>query len=226
MSLFKFRKPALEPVPAWLWPSIIILTLASFLPLVLIAKERATRASRTRVQIIPDMDQQPKFRPQSANPLFADARAMRPPVPGTVEFRQPAQDPHLDLGQVDGQWATTFPMPVTAELLRRGRERYDVFCAPCHGLGGRGDGPVHVRAERLEEGTWTPPASFHTDIVINRPVGHLYNTITHGIRNMPAYGGQIPVGDRWAIVAYARALQRSNLTVVGDVPSGQVGALR
>jgi mono/diheme cytochrome c family protein len=115
---------------------------------------------------------------------------------------------------------------VTSELMRRGRERYDVFCSPCHGLAGYGDGPVSKRAESLQEGTWTPPASFHTDLVRGRPAGHLYNSIANGIRNMPAYGAQIPVDDRWAIVAYIRALQRSQYSNVEDVPAELRASLR
>lgn len=117
-------------------------------------------------------------------------------------------------------------MPLTPELLKRGQERYGIYCAPCHGLAGYGDGIVNVRAERLQEGTWTPPSSFHDAVVLGRPVGHLFNSVTNGIRSMPAYGPQIPERDRWAIVAYVRALQRSQATKVDDVPAGERGAMR
>ena len=103
-------------------------------------------------------------------------------------------------------------------LLQRGHERYDVYCSPCHGLAGFGDGMVAKRADELQEGTWTPPASFHTALVRERSVGQLFNTISNGVRNMPAYGPQIPIQDRWAIVAYVRALQRSQNATVDDVP--------
>jgi mono/diheme cytochrome c family protein len=96
---------------------------------------------------------------------------------------------------------------VTESLVRRGQNRFDIFCAPCHGLDGYGDGPVAKRADALQEGTWVPPSSYHTDLVRQRPVGFIFNTITHGIRNMPAYGPQIPVADRWAIVSYVRELR-------------------
>ena len=86
--------------------------------------------------------------------------------------------------------------------------------------------PISNRADRLQEGTWTPPSSFHTDLIRNRPVGHLTNTITHGIRNMPAYGSQIPPSDRWAIVAYIRALQRSQYATDQDVPAEYRSSLR
>lgn len=171
------------------------------------------------MMIIPDMDRQEKFRPQSVNPMFADSRADRRPVPGTVAQGQLEEDSHLNRGLVNGAWAVEFPGPVTESTMRRGQQRYEIFCAPCHGLAGMGDGIVAARAERLQEGTWTPPTNLHDVAVRERPVGHLYNTIANGIRNMPAYGAQIPVADRWAIVAYVRALQKSQNARIEDVPA-------
>jgi len=101
------------------------------------------------------------------------------------------------------------PQPVDEALLKRGQERFNIYCAVCHGADGYGNGPVNARALELSEGTWTAAASLHTDLVRGRPVGQLYNTINNGIRTMPAYGSQIPVADRWAIVGYVRALQRA-----------------
>jgi mono/diheme cytochrome c family protein len=153
------------------------------------------------------MDNQPRYKSQQVNPLFADTREARPPVAGTIaRGRLGAGDAH-DKGSRDGRWVGAFPVPVTMSLLARGRDRYDIYCAPCHGLAGSGDGIVAVRADRLQEGTWVPPSSMHAASVLERPVGHLFNTITNGIRTMPSYGSQIPVDDRWAIVAYVRALQ-------------------
>ena len=85
---------------------------------------------------------------------------------------------------------------------------------------------VAQRADQLQEGTWTPPTSFHTDLIRERAAGHLYNTISNGIRNMPAYGSQIPIDDRWAIVAYVRALQRSQNATIDDVPADLQAQLR
>jgi mono/diheme cytochrome c family protein len=102
----------------------------------------------------------------------------------------------------------------------------DIYCSPCHGLAGYGDGMVAKRAEELQEGTWTPPSSMHSDLIRVRPAGQLFNTITNGIRNMPAYGQQISVEDRWAIVAYVRALQRSQAATVEDVPRDLRTSLR
>ena len=112
-------------------------------------------------------------------------------------------------------------------MLRRGRERYDIYCAPCHGLGGYGDGMVARRAADMQAAGadtaagWVAPTNYHNDDLRKRPAGHLYNTITNGIRSMPAYGKQIPVTDRWAIVAYVKALQRSQNARPDDVPPAE-----
>ena len=207
-------------------PTISVLVVLSFVPLALIARTRAVKSTQPRLQFIPDMDQQPKFKPQSGNPLFADGRAMRPPVIGAVAWGEAGLDTHLHRGQSGGQWATTFPVPLTEESLRRGQQRFNIYCTPCHGLAGRGDGIVHLRADRLREGTWVPPADLTSELVVGRPVGHLYNTISNGIRKMPGYGAQIPELDRWYIVAYLRALQRSQHATVDDVPPELRPALR
>jgi len=218
---------ALKEWPRWLIFVAAIVTALALVPLAMIAKARTTTSARPRINIVPDMDNQPKFRAQQANPLFADGRAMRPPVAGTLARGELRDDPALFAGKTGaGEWVSAIPVPVTAQLLRRGQERYDVFCAPCHGLSGYGDGIVARRADRLQEGTWTPPSSLHTDLVRSRAEGALYNTIVNGIRNMPAYGSQIPVADRWAIVAYVRALQRSQNARVADVPAELRSELR
>ena len=131
-------------------------------------------------------------------------------------------------GLVSDDWATAFPAqtPVTIELLERGRERFNIYCQPCHGLAGYGDGIVQQRAMQLvETGTngtvWVAPKSLHEEAIRTQPVGQIFNTITNGIRNMPRYDSQIPVGDRWAIVAYVKALQRSQNARIEDIPSDQ-----
>jgi mono/diheme cytochrome c family protein len=129
--------------------------------------------------------------------------------------------------QTNGQtgFVTRIPVPVTLDLMRRGQERYDVYCAPCHGASGYGDGMVARRAAEMQAAGsdaaagWVAPTNYHTDELRGRPVGHLFNTITHGIRSMPAYARQIAVADRWAIAAYVKALQRSqHATGPDDVP--------
>jgi mono/diheme cytochrome c family protein len=164
------------------------------------------------------MDNQPKYKAQARNMMFADRRAMRPPVNGTVARGTTLGDPALMSGKVGEDWVEAIPVSIDRAALERGRGRYDIYCSPCHGLAGFGDGMVAKRADELLEGTWTPPTSFHTDLLRERAAGHIFNTISNGIRNMPAYGPQIPVEDRWAIVAYVRALQRSQNATVEDVP--------
>jgi len=204
----------------------VVLFVLGLIPLAIIARDRVSPSPRPRIQIIPDMDSQPKFKAQKANPLFADGRADRLPVAGTVARGDARLDDAFWRGRAGEEFVAEFPVPVTPDLLARGQERYRVFCAPCHGLSGYGDGVVARRADRLQEGTWTPPTSFHTEAVRTRPAGHIFNTITNGIRSMPAYGSQIPAADRWAIVAYVRALERSQNATLADVPAENREALR
>lgn len=208
---------------------LVVLALAvsvSLVPLALIAKARYTRSANTQWHLFYDMDQQPKFKTQQPNALFADGRASRAPVPGAVAWGRLEADDALHRGIAGDAWVTEFPMAVTEDRLARGKERYDIFCSPCHGLSGYGDGIIAKRADRLQEGTWVPPSSYHTDLVRGRPVGHLFNTATHGIRNMAGYGSQISDEDRWAIVMYVRALQRSQSATLGDVPASERAKLQ
>ena len=204
---------------------MIVLTLAALIPLGLLLKARVTDSPLPRFMVVFDMDNQNRYKAQQASPLFADGRAMRPPVEGAVARGEPVGDAHYLEGRDGDGWAEGFPRPVDEAALRRGRERYGVFCAPCHGLDGAGNGIVSVRAERLMEGTWVLPTNLADDVVAARPVGHIYNTIRNGIRKMPAYGAQIPVDDRWAITAYVRALQRSRRATLDDVPPEARAAL-
>jgi mono/diheme cytochrome c family protein len=217
-------------VPRWLVYSIAVLVVLSWVPIALIMRARNVTSTKPRIHIIQDMDNQAKIKPQQRNPMFADRRGMRPPASGTVARGELALDGVVNRGLRDGSdatsWVETIPVPVSMQTMRRGQQRYDVFCSPCHGLAGYGDGMVSKRAEDLQEGTWTPPSSLHTDLIRGRPVGQLYNTITNGIRNMPAYSSQISVEDRWAIVAYIRALQRSQGAAIDDVPSELRPSLR
>jgi mono/diheme cytochrome c family protein len=195
----------------------VVLTTLALIPLALIWRSRATTSPFPRWVVVTNMAKQPKLVSQAGSPLFADGRAMRPAVPGTVARGSLSADPVFETGRRGEAFADALPVPVTPQLVKRGQERYDIFCAPCHGLSGYGDGVVSRRADRLQEGTWTPPSSLHTDLVRSRPSGQLFNTITNGIRNMPSYGSQVPPADRWAIVAYVRALQRSQHATIADV---------
>ena len=207
-------------MPRWLIYVLVVLVVLSWIPLALIVRARAATSAKPRIHVVPDMDNQQKFKSQARNRLFADRRAMRPPVEGTVARGELREDDAFYRGRDQGgEWLTEMPVELSLSTLERGRERYDIFCSPCHGLAGHGDGMVAKRADALQEGTWTPPSSFHTELVRSRPVGHLYNSISNGVRNMPAYAPQITVEDRWAIVGYVKALQRSQSAIVDDVPA-------
>ena len=205
-----------------------ILIAIGSVPFALAAMARAVPSSHTRIHIIQDMDNQPKFRAQHANPLFADGRAMRPPVAGTVARGQLAADDHYDRGVVDGGWATTFPpqVQVNLDLVHRGQDRFNIYCTPCHGYAGYGDGMVNKRAMELVNlglngTTWVQPKNMHEQLIREQPVGQTFNTITNGVRNMSGYAAQIPTEDRWAIVAYVKALQRSQTADLNDLPPDQ-----
>jgi mono/diheme cytochrome c family protein len=196
-------------MPRWVRSTILFAALASLLPFAAIYKARHAHTPLPRVHLIQGMDNQARYKSQQVNPVFADTREARPYLPGTIARGHFDDDPARATGSRNGKFVDAFPMTVTSGVLARGQERFQIYCAPCHGLAGYGDGIVAVRAERSQEGTWVPPTSVHDATVLARPVGHLFNTITNGIRTMPAYGPQIPADDRWAIVAYVRALQLS-----------------
>ena len=197
-------------MPRFIRPALIILAALALVPFAWIARQRATRQDVPRLHLVQDMDDQPSYRSQQANPWFADGRAMRPPVEGTLARGALQLDAAYFRGIDGGSYV----------------ERSTRRSAPCHGLAGYGDGIVNARAERLQQGTWVPPASLHEEPALGRPVGHLFNTITNGIRTMPSYAAQIPVEDRWAIVGYVRALQRSQRARIEDVPQEARAALR
>ena len=213
-------------VRKWTIWLLISLGILSLLPFALIARARTARTSQPRIHVFPDMDNQDRFKSQQVNRLFADTRAMRPPVEGTVARGQLQEDDHLYRGIEDGEWAAGFPMKVDSEIMERGRERFDIYCSPCHGLAGYGDGVVARRADSLREGTWVQPSSLHTELVLSRPPGHVFNTITNGIRNMPPYGFRISAEDRWAVTAYVNALQLSQNAGIEDVPEQQRANVR
>jgi mono/diheme cytochrome c family protein len=159
-----------------------------------------------------DMHDQPKYIPLRQSTFFGDQRSARPFVAGTVARGQLRDDALLYTGKVNGADATVFPFPVDARVMARGRERFDIYCSPCHGQTGQGDGMVVRRGFRH-------PPTFHQDRLREAPVGHVFDVITNGFGAMPDYAAQIKVEDRWAIVAYLRALQLSEHATVDDVPA-------
>jgi mono/diheme cytochrome c family protein len=161
-----------------------------------------------------DMHDQPRFDPMREAPFFSDARSARPLVEGTVARGHLRDDELLYTGRMNGEAAAMFPFAVDANVMARGRERYDVFCSPCHGRTGLGDGMVVLRGYRR-------PPSMHQDRLRNAPVGHFFDVITNGFGAMPDYAVQVKAEDRWAIVAYVRALQLSGHATLNDVPPAE-----
>lgn len=165
------------------------------------------------------MHNQPKYIPLRESTFFSDARSARPLVAGTVARGQLHEDTLLYTGKIGGADATMFPFRVDERVMARGRERYDIFCAPCHGRTGAGDGMVVRRGYRR-------PPSYHDDRLRAAPAGHYFDVMTNGFGAMPDYAAQIPAEDRWAVVAYIRALQLSAHAAVADVPPADREKLR
>jgi mono/diheme cytochrome c family protein len=162
-----------------------------------------------------DMHVQPKQNPLSRSDFFADQRSERPPVEGTVARGQLHEDTYFYTGKTGNNPGDYMPFPVTKEVLERGRERYNIYCSPCHSLLGDGNGFVPSR------GFARKPPSYHIPRLQKAPLGYFYDVITNGFGIMPDYASQIPPEDRWKIVAYVRALQLSQNATRADVPAGQ-----
>jgi mono/diheme cytochrome c family protein len=157
-----------------------------------------------------DMHDTPRYEALEQSAFFGDDRSARPHVEGTVARGRLDTDEVMRTGKSGGALAATLPVPVDAALLQRGRERYGIYCTPCHGLTGRGDGMVVRRGYRQAR-------SFHEDRLRAQPVGYFFDVMTNGFGAMPDYA-HVPVRDRWAIVAYVRALQLSQHAGLDDVP--------
>lgn len=163
-----------------------------------------------------DMHVQPRYNPFDPSDFFANGQSARMPVPGTVPRGDLTLGPQelLYTGKVNGALADAFPFPVTREILDRGRERFNIYCSPCHAMSGDGDGMIVQRGFRR-------PPSLHTDHLRAAPVGHLFDVITNGFGVMYAYGDRVAPKDRWAIVSYIRALQLSRQASISDVPQAE-----
>jgi len=166
-----------------------------------------------------DMHDQPKYLPLRESTFFGDQRSARPLVEGTVARGHLRDDTQLYTGRAGKEDATVFPFPIDARVMARGQERFDIFCSPCHGRTGQGDGMVVRRGYRR-------PPSYHQDRLREAPVGHFFDVITNGFGAMPDYAQQIAAADRWAIVAYIRALQLSEHATLADVPAGERDRIR
>jgi len=159
-----------------------------------------------------NMVDQPKVSAQQGSAFFADGSGARPPVEGTVSRAVGAIDPAFFTGQQDGALATELPIELSVELLQRGQQRYDIYCAVCHGYTGAGDGMIVTRG-------FPAPTSFHAERLLAQPVGYFFNAATNGFGRMYGYASRIPAEDRWAISAYVKALQLSQNATQDDVPA-------
>lgn len=160
-----------------------------------------------------DMQDQPRMFPQRGSEFFPDGRSVRPQVENTVARGQLHEDSYFYTGLQGGKEGNTMPFPVTLAVLERGQERYNVYCTPCHSRVGNGEGMIVQRGYR-------PAGNFHTDRLMNAPLGHFFNVMTNGYGAMPEYAAQVAPADRWAIVAYIKALQLSQNAKPSDAPSG------
>jgi mono/diheme cytochrome c family protein len=184
---------------------------------------RGSLSTRTPLEVFPDMDHQAKYKPQAESKFFADGRVDRVRPAGTVAFGRTSAAADANFLKADdakfagkdakGAWITGFPADVTvdAKLLERGQDRFAVYCAPCHGALGDGNGITK------QYGMGATP-TYHDDRLRKMAEGEIFNTITHGKGNMLSYADKLPADDRWAVIAYVRALQRAAHATIADVP--------
>ena len=189
----------------------------------LIAGKRGDTSRKPPIYIFPDMKRQLKLRPQTANGFFANGLSSQVPPPGTIAQSRPMnvggqeiypfEEVPVNTGRVPGttNFVELTPFPVTAQLLARGQQRFTIYCAPCHGATGEGKGITQ------KIGAMAVVGNLHDKRMVEMPDGEVFNTISNGKTLMGAYGPQIPVEDRWAIIAYVRALQLSRLGSADDL---------
>ncbi len=160
-----------------------------------------------------DMQDQPKFVPQRGTKFFADGRSVRPQVEHTVSRNEVNVDDYFHTGLIDGKEQNALPFAVTAQVLARGQERFNIYCTPCHSRVGNGEGMIVQRG-------YKPAGNFHDAKRLAEPLSHYFYVMTNGYGAMPDYSAQLPPEDRWAVAAYIRALQLSQNATAADVPSG------
>src|SRR3989442_8512131 len=157
------------------------------------------------------MSVQPKYDPLEPSDFFADGMSARPRVAGTVSRGEVNLTGFLATGKINGQDGDGFPFPVTIQVMNRGEERFNIYCSECHGKTGDGNGMIPSRGYRR-------PPSYHTDTLRAAKTGHFFDVMTNGFGAMPTYAPQVSVADRWAIIAYIRALQLSQHATINDLP--------
>ena len=198
--------------------TLYILAIVAFVG---VAGFRGDTTRKPPIEVFPDMDRQMKLRPQEPNTFFGNQRSSQPYVEGTIARGMPYQDIPLNTGRVTGttNWVEVSPVDITEAVMARGQERYSISCAPCHGAAGDGKG-ITTKYGMIAV------ANFHDARLVQMTDGEIFNTITHGKNLMGSYGANIKIEDRWAIIAYLRALQRSRLSKMDDVPEPQQAALQ
>jgi mono/diheme cytochrome c family protein len=208
-------------MPKWITAFIVASTAFALIPFAIAAKARTSRTNEPHIHVFPDMDFQPRYKSDEAVDLFADGRANRGEIGGTVARGALNADDLFYRGLENGAWTTGFPrqLEVNDQLMKRGKTRYDIYCSPCHGYDGRGTGTVPQRVAATG-GVWIARnlVDSSNPVAIAMPNGQLFNTISNGYNTMMGYATQIPHADRWAIVLYIRALQRGQNAALDDVP--------
>jgi mono/diheme cytochrome c family protein len=212
-------------MPRWISSFIVASTAFALIPFAIAAKARTSHSTEPHFHIFPDMDFQPKYKSDQAMDLFADGRENRGEITGTIARGSLEADDTFYRGIEHGadgdHWTTRFPAQLTIndQLIKRGKNRFEIYCSPCHGYDGRGTGAIPQRVAATG-GVWLARnlVDAGNPVAINMPNGQLFNTISNGYNTMMGYAAQIPHADRWAIVLYVRALQRSQNALLEDVP--------
>ncbi|MEX0652889.1 MAG: cytochrome c [Phycisphaeraceae bacterium] len=233
--------------PFWMLSLLMTAVVVSWIPLAMVALSRVTLSERRPIEIFQGMHEQPRYGAQDVNRLFQDNRAMRSPVPGSIARGELREDDHYYRGYQMVANAEGEPTPeyydglppqveVTMGLMQRGQERFNIYCYPCHGYDGSGNGPINQRAQQLMQAggtmsagtSWVPATNLHEDRLAADVYadGELFGVISHGRGNMPGYASQIDPADRWAIVAYLRALQYSQAVPADALTPDQLERLQ
>ncbi len=220
--------PARRTMPKWITAFIVSSTAFALIPFAIAAKARNSTSTDGHIHIFPDMDFQPKYKSDTACDMFPDNRCNRGEIQGTVARGSLQADEAFYQGLENGQWTAGFPqqLEVNEGFVRRGQARYNIYCAPCHGYDGRGSGAVPQRLLAAGAPAWSvrnlvDPAATPAKM----PNGQMFNTISNGFNTMMGYAQQIPHADRWAIIAYVRALQRSFSATLEDVRPDKRGSM-
>ncbi|MEO0556542.1 MAG: cytochrome c [Bacteroidota bacterium] len=201
--------------------SVVLIALVAF------SGCRGMKSEKTPIHPNLNMDFVERFEAQEANPLFADGAAMRQPVAGTVargQLRTTDNAPFHFGRNADGSLVETVPVEVSAAMLERGRERYNIYCSMCHGIAGDGNGIIMVGNNGQGYG-YVPAPTYHSETLRSQPDGYIYDVILNGVNNMPSYGQAMPPDDRWAVVAYIRALQLSQAAPESVLPDAELERL-